>query len=396
MPTAVKYGKLFMKDANGNLVQIVPESNASISNYTGATSSAAGVAGLVPAATSAQRESFLRGDGTWAEAASPVSEYVGATENANGTSGLVPAAQSSQKEKFLRGDGTWQEVATDSQPYIVTMNDPAIDQSCLLETTGIIFYIPENNAYIWKATVSVGNSRSIPIPFCLYNTTDASIEVNWGDGIIETFTSSIAEEDVFPTHTYSVEGTYTISIKSNTWDKIYITDCRTLDLDLWKISLVQIVNPLPALAGTHTCGDSYTSWEHIPNVLQYTFFECSNLTSIPENLYINNPNVASLSHAFAGCTSLTTIPQRLLAYPTEVSNLNNFMSLYWASGTMSLGSFNIDILSPNVSDAAGFTDAKNNVERIINLPSNSTTATTFNEMASNYGYDISLIENSGA
>ena len=111
MPTPVKYGKLFMKDAEGTLVQIVPQSSTTIPNYTGATSSAAGSAGLVPAAQSAEREKFLRGDGTWAAAAEPVSDYAGATAGASGTHGLVPAATSAEKDNYLKGDGTWGSIA---------------------------------------------------------------------------------------------------------------------------------------------------------------------------------------------------------------------------------------------------------------------------------------------
>ena len=59
MPTPVKYGKLFMKDAEGTLVQIVPQANLDVPVYTGATASAAGVAGLVPSAASNQRNHFL-------------------------------------------------------------------------------------------------------------------------------------------------------------------------------------------------------------------------------------------------------------------------------------------------------------------------------------------------
>jgi hypothetical protein len=33
--------------------------------------------------------------------------YVGATSSANATVGLVPAAASAQRNYFLRGDGTW-------------------------------------------------------------------------------------------------------------------------------------------------------------------------------------------------------------------------------------------------------------------------------------------------
>ena len=112
MPTPVKYGKLFMKDAEGTLVQIVPQSSTTIPNYTGATASAAGSAGLVPPAQSAEREKFLRGDGTWHSAAAPVSDYVGATAGASGTHGLVPAATSAEKDNYLKGDGTWGSIAS--------------------------------------------------------------------------------------------------------------------------------------------------------------------------------------------------------------------------------------------------------------------------------------------
>jgi hypothetical protein len=41
-------------------------SNTTYSNMTGATSSAAGKAGLVPAPAAGEEDEFLRGDGTWA------------------------------------------------------------------------------------------------------------------------------------------------------------------------------------------------------------------------------------------------------------------------------------------------------------------------------------------
>lgn len=107
MPSpTIKYGTLFMKDASGNLVQIMPRSATSVPDYQGATTSA------------------------------------------NGVAGLVPAAQTSQKDKFLRGDGTWQEVATDSGPsYVLTATDPETDQSGTLDDVdGVIFYVPDLNS----------------------------------------------------------------------------------------------------------------------------------------------------------------------------------------------------------------------------------------------------------
>lgn len=103
-----------MKDASGSLVQIIPQANVAVPSYTGATSSAAGSAGLVPAAQSSEREKFLRGDGTWQEVSGgsggTSSPYQGATANADGVAGLVPAATIAEKDKYLKGDGTWGQI----------------------------------------------------------------------------------------------------------------------------------------------------------------------------------------------------------------------------------------------------------------------------------------------
>ena len=56
------YGKLYMKDANGNVAQIVPEAYSSATQYVGATASANGTTGTVPPAQISQRNWFLGGD----------------------------------------------------------------------------------------------------------------------------------------------------------------------------------------------------------------------------------------------------------------------------------------------------------------------------------------------
>ena len=103
MPTEIKYGKMYMKDASGNIVQIMPKT-----------------ASIIP-------------------------DYQGATASANGIRGLVPAAQASQKDKFLRGDGTWQEIAVNNDsPYIVTNTDPETDQSGeFANYSGVIYYLQD-------------------------------------------------------------------------------------------------------------------------------------------------------------------------------------------------------------------------------------------------------------
>lgn len=54
-------------------------------------------------------------NGAWNEVvpALKFTTMVGATASANGTGGAVPAPSAGSDTKFLRGDGTWQKVATD-------------------------------------------------------------------------------------------------------------------------------------------------------------------------------------------------------------------------------------------------------------------------------------------
>jgi hypothetical protein len=80
------------------------------SPFTGATSSVAGIGGLVPAPTTSDYDKFLCGNGTWAAigaGGTPISVFTGATSNSAGTSGLVPAPASGDTNKFLRSDGSW-------------------------------------------------------------------------------------------------------------------------------------------------------------------------------------------------------------------------------------------------------------------------------------------------
>lgn len=75
--------------------------NTTYSAMTGATSSAAGSTGLVPAPAAGKQTSFLRGDGTWVV---PTNTTYGlATTSANGLLRQLSGSTS----QYLRGDGTW-------------------------------------------------------------------------------------------------------------------------------------------------------------------------------------------------------------------------------------------------------------------------------------------------
>lgn len=65
------------------------------SNYTGASSGSAGVAGFVPPASAGQQEYYLKGNGYWG------------TTFSVGQVGLVPAPASASPDLALKADGTW-------------------------------------------------------------------------------------------------------------------------------------------------------------------------------------------------------------------------------------------------------------------------------------------------
>lgn len=89
--------------------------------YKGATTATSGTKGLVPAATTATRTAFLRGDGTWVVPNNTTyANYKGATTASAGTVGLVPAATTATRNNFLRGDGTWSTVTSATSATVAT------------------------------------------------------------------------------------------------------------------------------------------------------------------------------------------------------------------------------------------------------------------------------------
>lgn len=85
-----------------------PTTNTTYSVMKGATSSADGTQGLVPAPASGKQLSFLRGDGTWVVPTNTTYSVFGAASaSVAGSNGLVPAPAAGKQASFLRGDGTW-------------------------------------------------------------------------------------------------------------------------------------------------------------------------------------------------------------------------------------------------------------------------------------------------
>lgn len=76
--------------------------------FKGATSSAAGETGTVPAPSAGAATRFLCSNGTWAEPPGETyDEFDGASSSTAGKSGLVPAPAAGAATRYLRSDGTW-------------------------------------------------------------------------------------------------------------------------------------------------------------------------------------------------------------------------------------------------------------------------------------------------
>lgn len=84
------------------------DTNTTCGNFKGATASADGGSGLVPAPTKGNEGKYLKADGTWGTPANTTyADMKGATSSAAGTHGLVPAPAAGKQSQYLRGDGTW-------------------------------------------------------------------------------------------------------------------------------------------------------------------------------------------------------------------------------------------------------------------------------------------------
>lgn len=84
------------------------DTNTTYGNFKGATASADGGSGLVPAPTKGNEGKYLKADGTWGTPANTTyADMKGATSSTAGTHGLVPAPAAGKQSQYLRGDGTW-------------------------------------------------------------------------------------------------------------------------------------------------------------------------------------------------------------------------------------------------------------------------------------------------
>ena len=196
-----------------------------------------------------------------------------------------------------------------------------------------------DNANTWSITINTSSTGQIP--FCLYDCDNASMTVDWGDGTVETYTSDNAEEDTCIEHSYSSRGTYTITMVSDDFPRLYIYSMHDWTAGDYQYTLRRVNSPLPTLAGIRDeeeiddnsfCGLFYESdsLSYIPDGLfknnplatdfSYCFYKCLSLASIPEDTFAANTLATNFSRCFDGCESITSIPEKLFQNNTLATN----------------------------------------------------------------------------
>ena len=138
-------------DVTANNISIVdPNTNiANINNFTGATGSAAGAVGLVPAPASGDTTKYLKSDGSWDTPPNDTYTVFDTTDD-----GLVPSPTSQETGMYLKGDGTW-DTPTDHQYSVFDTNDDGLVPGPASGDTGK--YLKADGSWDFPASAGVSD-----------------------------------------------------------------------------------------------------------------------------------------------------------------------------------------------------------------------------------------------
>lgn len=158
-----------------------------------------------------------------------------------------------------------------------------------------------------------------------------NLTIDWGDG---TTTS----ED---THIYSQANEYEVKIMGKSNDAefghpgYWNENLNLVGIKHWGENDFVKMNSF----GTKLEGElpipSRNSFHKVTE-FRYTFDACSELTSIPENLFANCPNVTRFDGTFSDCQGLTSIPPRLFSNVLNVTEFEH--TFYYCHGITSVPS----------------------------------------------------------
>ena len=211
-------------------------------------------------------------------------------------------------------------------------------------TGGGITRVAPTEPASWNLTaVTTGDSQAFVVN--INSGTNVDIDVDWGDTGTNNYTTTGVKS-----HTYTTAGTYTIKISgsfdSNTGNIRIGNDVATRG----RLSATSIIGGVTGLLNFERTFYDCTDLTSIPtdlfryntavstNGFSYTFYRCTGLTSLPTDLFRYNTAVSAQGFysTFCGCTGLTSIPTDLFRYNTAVSASGFSYTFYGCTGLTSL------------------------------------------------------------
>lgn len=179
---------------------------------------------------------------------------------------------------------------------------------------------PEYSDFGMIIDTSLGeNTVSIPM------TSDGTYNyyIDWGDGTSSTQITTY--NDTNATHTYSNKGEYEIRLYGSL-NKIIFQDTnigRCLkEVVKCYLSFIDIKHMFENCLNLTYITDDIFSYSASLTSAMGTFKGCSNLSVIPENLFINNPEIYVFNNTFQD-SGLITIPTNLFSSNSKASNFTS-------------------------------------------------------------------------
>ena len=208
-------------------------------------------------------------------------------------------------------NGGYKIKLTDSLLNEVLYN--GIDVSCFAPPSGWTFTIQTDAS-------GATNTSQFTLP--TVNTYTYNANIDWGDG---NSTPLTGHTDTRKTHTYSTAGTYQITISGEFQAFSFNNggDCKKLkSIDTF---ITTDMNVIYVIGGFYGCTNLTTIptdlFRYCPNIVSCRdiFYDCKLITTIPSDLFKYNTGVTSFQSAFSGCLLLTAIPIDLFRYNTNVT-----------------------------------------------------------------------------
>ena len=252
-------------------------------------------------------------------------------------------------------------MVVDRDPFTEVTTTPPVD-------------VPDGFKTVWR--VDSGQQIVLPLPSVDNNDTSLiyNFTVYWGDNSSNTITS-FDDSDI--THTYTTSGDKTVTI---------VGDCEgwSFSNSTSKLELIQVLSwgdptlfsgfkylrflgtrNLTSLPdGSDGYGTSIRANGSGCSSFEGTFYDCSSLTSIPDNLFDTHSLVTSFQQTFLNCSSLTSIPAGLFDTNTEVTSFNQ--TFYGCSSLTSIP----DNLFDTNTEVTDFTGIFRDCTGLLSIPDN--------------------------